>query len=183
MTPKTIELVHHLDSNRLALRRAVDDVPPALRGRRPGADRWSVAQVLEHLAIVEGRVTHRMTAALEAARAGGIPADDSTASVVDRSFLDRAADRTNRFKTSEAAEPRDGLTADAAWSHLEGTRAAFKELLQHGDGLALDGLVAPHPFFGMLNFYQWAAFLAAHDARHASQIREIHVTLAASEAS
>jgi hypothetical protein len=178
MSPRIAELLQHLEANRLALRATVDDVPPARRGRRPGPDRWSVAEVLEHLAIVEGRVTSRLTAALAAARASGIAADDNTSSVVDRSFLDRVADRTNRFKTSEAGEPKDGLSADAAWGHLEKTRAAFLELLQSGDGLALDGIAAPHPFFGTLSFYQWAVFLAAHDTRHAAQIREIDATFA-----
>jgi len=181
MSPRITELLHHLEANRVELRRTLDDVPPARRGRRPGLDRWSVAEVLEHLAIVEGRVTQRMTAALAAAREAGLPADDGRGSVVDRSFLDRVADRTTRFKTSEAGEPRDGLTAEAAWRHLEGTRAAFVDLLRSTDGLTADAIAAPHPFFGSLTFYQWAVFLAAHDVRHAAQIREINATLAASD--
>ena len=31
----------------------------------------------------------------------------------------------------------------------------------------------PHPLFGPLSAYHWFAFIAAHEARHAAQIREI----------
>lgn len=31
-----------------------------------------------------------------------------------------------------------------------------------------------HPFLGMLSTYEWIEMLAAHQIRHAKQIREIH---------
>src|SRR5688572_32743529 len=63
------ELIAHLHQNRATLRQAVDSIPASLRERRPGADRWSVAEVLEHLAIVEKRLAKRMADALNAAKA------------------------------------------------------------------------------------------------------------------
>ena len=179
MNPHTAELVAHLDENRRMLRAAVDEVPAGLRERRPAADRWSVVEVLEHLAIVENRVTSRLGDALAGARERGIPAETHTGSVLDRSFLDRVVDRSQRFKTSEAAEPRGGLDIQAAWARLDQARGAFLGLLTESDGLAVGRITAPHPFFGQLSFYQWAVFLAAHDARHAAQIREVHAALSA----
>jgi hypothetical protein len=49
MHPRTAELVDLLDRTRADLRRAVDAVPAPRRSDKPAADRWSVADVLEHL--------------------------------------------------------------------------------------------------------------------------------------
>ena len=173
MHPRTMELLRHLDTNRGQLWMAVEAIAPEDRERRPLPDRWSVAEVLEHLAIVENRVTMRLGEAFELARAAGITPDEETGSVVDPSFLRRAHDRSRRFKTGEHAEPRGGLTADQAWATLEDSRQAFLNLLERADGLVVSAITAPHPAFGTLSFHQWAVFLGAHDARHAAQIREM----------
>jgi hypothetical protein len=31
----------------------------------------------------------------------------------------------------------------------------------------------PHPFLGTLDLYEWVYFIAAHERRHADQVREI----------
>ena len=62
------------------------------------------------------------------------------------------------------------MRADAA-------RAAFRSTLGNADGLALSRVIHEHPRFGALNAYQWGGFIAAHEARHAEQIREIAAQL------
>ena len=52
--------------------------------------------------------------------------------------------------------------------------------IARGDGLALSQVEHPHPIFGPLNLYQWVAFVGAHEARHAAQIREVGAQLAGS---
>ena len=49
MHPRLEEVLNYLDSERSALRDAVELVPARLRDQPPGPDRWSVAQVLQHL--------------------------------------------------------------------------------------------------------------------------------------
>src|SRR6516162_1959244 len=172
------ELIRHLDENRRALRAAVDAVPEPDRRRRPAPDRWSVAEVVEHLAIVEGRVTARLAAAFDAAPPAALP-EGHVPQPVDRAFLDRIGDRTNRFKTGAPSEPRGGIDIEAAWAAATSSREAFRRLLERADGRDVGGIVFPHPFIGPLSFYEWAVFLSGHDARHADQIREIAVELAA----
>jgi hypothetical protein len=66
-----------------------------------------------------------------------------------------------------------------SWSDYEATRRATREVLCGADGLALEQVHRPHVFFGPLNLYEWIGFLGGHAARHAAQIREIDVQLAA----
>lgn len=61
----------------------------------------------------------------------------------------------------------------AAWPLLEAARADLRAAVASADGLALEAVRAPHPVFGDLNLYQWIVFVAAHEERHAGQIREM----------
>jgi len=65
--PRTKELLDHLADHRAELRRAVDAVPVERRELRPAPDRWSAAEVLEHLAIVERRVADGFASQVRAA--------------------------------------------------------------------------------------------------------------------
>ena len=55
MHPRTRELLTHFDAHRTILKSAFDCVPPDRRNKPPEPGRWSTANVVEHLAIVEGR--------------------------------------------------------------------------------------------------------------------------------
>ena len=170
-------LIAHLEQNRTALKQAVNSIPVSLRERRPGADRWSVAEVLEHLAIVERRIAGRMADALKAAAedpTGETPlSTEVTESPIDHDQVSKLADRSSRFKTSEASEPKGGITADQAWKLLEEVRTDFTRMVRESDAYPLAKPIAPHPRFGPWNFRQWVVFAGGHDARHADQIREM----------
>src|SRR5260370_12157045 len=72
MHPRIEEVINYLDTERTALREGVESVPPDLRDKQPGADRWSVAQVLQHLLIIEKRIGLVMTKWVTDASTGGI---------------------------------------------------------------------------------------------------------------
>lgn len=173
MHPRTQELLQHLDESRLVLREAVDKVPPSLREKSPAVDRWSVAEVLEHLSVVEAAVTRRVSTLLSAAREQGLRQESDTSSVLATFNLTRVLDRSRAVTTSEVGRPKQGLNATAAWAALDDTRAAFRKIVVETDGLALGTIVAPHPLLGPMNLYHWIAFVGGHELRHAAQIREI----------
>ena len=172
MHPILTEACTRLDRARSGLRAAVDAVPEPMRDRSPGPERWSVAGVLEHLALVEERFTAIVSTKIAEARAAALAGDDPAAVLFPASFEAMLADRTDRRVAPEPVHPR-GLTWQAAWERLEAARATFRRTLVEGDGLALSQMVHEHPRFGALSPYQWAGFVAAHEARHTDQIREI----------
>lgn len=174
--PRVQELLDELTHRRAELREAVDTIAPELRDRRPAPDRWSVAEVLEHLAIVETRVVDRLAAKLAEARAAGIHAETDTTPVMPTVDMARLLDRSRAVTAPEVLHPR-GLTADAAWAALEQSRHRFRQTLDSGDGLALGTLTMQHPALGQLTLYQWIGSMAGHEARHAAQIREIGAAL------
>jgi hypothetical protein len=166
------EAFARLDRSRAGLRAAIDTVPAALRDRPPGPDRWSVAGVLEHVALVEERFTAIVGSKILEARAGGLGPEEGSVAPLPPNVEVMLADRTERRKAPEPLHP-SGLACDAAWERAGAARAAFRLMLTAADGLALSHVIHEHPRFGALNAYQWAGFIAAHESRHAEQIKEI----------
>jgi hypothetical protein len=166
----THELLEYLDKQRSVLKSAFESVPPELRERPPAPERWSAANVIEHLAIVEARISGLLSKRIEEARTGLAP-ETSTGPILPTIDYQRVYDRSQRVKAPETAIPT-GLDAGAAWTALENAGSMLRGILTANDGLALSLVTHPHARFGDLSVYQWMAFLGAHEVRHAEQIRE-----------
>ena len=180
MHPRTEEVLTHLDEHRAALEAAFADVPVAQRDQRPAPDQWSVAEILDHLAVVEERATGLLAEQIEAARASGLGPERETSPVVPTLSMKRLLDRTRPIVTPDGARPRTGCSAQASWKLLVEQRERLRDLVMSADGLALGEVAAPHPALGSINLYQWLVFIAGHEARHTAQIREAVTALGAS---
>lgn len=156
-----------LQSAREGLRHAVEVVPAEAREKRPGAERWSVAEILEHLGLVEGSVTRLI---------GRLAANGDTADLPGEvSPLDMAAlmDRSQRIDTIDSALPSGALTWRQAWDELTERRKELLRLITSVDGIVLHRVRAPHFVFGLLDGVDWVRFVEGHEARHTAQILEI----------
>lgn len=172
MHPRTAELIAHLAVHRQTLQQALAAAPVALRSMRPAPERWSVAEVLEHLATVEAQVVALLRRGVQQARADGRLAPLAGATpVVPTIDGDRLLDRERRIPAGAGVLPVRGLDADAAWAELATSRDRLIRLLHDVDGLSTDAIQAPHFVLGTLTFAQWVVFLGYHEARHAAQIR------------
>ena len=180
MHPRTKELLAHLDSQHERLRRAVDEIPRDKREVKPSPERWSVAEVVEHLSIVETRIARLFTVKLTEARAAGLGRELDESPVVGTIDMDRLLDRTRRITAAEAALPTGKLDCDAAWAAHEHAREAICMSVRSADGLAIGEIAHPHPVLGTINLYQWIAFVGGHEARHAAQVMELRDLLASS---
>jgi hypothetical protein len=168
MHPRLAELLAYVRAQTEDLRNAYEAVPPERRAVRPEPDRWSPAEIVHHLVIVDRRINQRMRGLIEEARALG---SDTDAAPAASSIAERVTVRDRRFKTSEASEPRD-TDPSRIWNDIAAVRRELEEVVATADGLPLGKVFAPHPALGPLCGYDWIAFVGAHAARHADQIRE-----------
>jgi hypothetical protein len=171
MHPRTDELLRYIDTQRAVLRAAFDAVPEDIRSRPPAPGQWSPVGIIEHLAIANGRVARMIAKRAAEARDAGIGPETSTDPILSTIDLNRVVNRVTRVPAPEVLYPT-GLDADAAWAALEQSTLAVREAIAKADGLALSEVSFPHPLFGPLSLYDWIAFIGAHEARHAAQIRE-----------
>jgi DinB family protein len=170
MHPRISELLGYIDEQATVLRAAFEAVPPDRRAERPSPDRWSPAEVVHHVTIVERRLVQRLRSFVEQVRA--LPPEHDSRPILSTVQTAKVVDRTNRFVTSEAGQPRN-TDAARVWDDFEDTRRALKDVIVSADGLALGAVSASHPALGEFNGYEWIAFAGAHAARHADQIREM----------
>jgi len=173
MHPRTEEVLNYLDVKRQELRAAIDLVPAPSRDTQPDAGRWSVAQVLDHLAMIDRRVAIGISKWIMEARDAGLGPETATTSVLDTIPAERITDRSRKVEAPQEIRPRTDVDAETAWTELEQARAKLRAAFLAGDGLALEQVVQSHPVLGPINIYQWALFVASHEARHTLQIQEI----------
>ena len=177
MHPHLRDVFARLDEARAALKAAVEKTPADRRAQRPAPERWSAAEVLEHLSIAERLFIGRVAGAIEAARAAGLGTETETRSPLPEVIETRMADRTNKRVAPAPTRPTGEVEADAAWSAIEEGHRRLRTLVQAADGLALGEVTADHHFFGALTVYQWIELMAAHEGRHTEQLEEIAAAL------
>ncbi len=160
-------LLNHLQNTRQALLEAVDGLSDQQATFRAGPDRWTIAECVEHLAVVEEAVRARVAALLESP-----PEPAKSAKVADDQVLEFTANRERKFQAPEPVRPLHRFDG------LEGALRAFmEERVKTLEFLAdtqsdLRAYTAPGPA-GDLDGVQWGLFLSGHTARHTQQILEV----------
>jgi hypothetical protein len=172
MNPRINELIDFLDRERADLDRAIAIVPREKQSTKPAPDVWSAAEVVNHLAITDQRVTSLLVRITEEAKAKGTRPDAETSPILPTIDIRKVLDRTSRIRNPRGDPAEDCKLADGL-AGLDSARKELKAFLTQPDLPDLKSVSAPHPFFGPLTGYEWVAFMAAHTPRHADQIREI----------
>ncbi|MCK5945441.1 MAG: DinB family protein [Planctomycetes bacterium] len=175
MHARTHELLEHLDAGRRELLAVVDAAPVGDRERAPAAGRWSLANILSHLARTEGQIAAFLQRGLRRLLASGEapPLPARLPPVLTRFEATSVLDRTQRITAPEFAEPDPEMNAVAALAQLERARERLREVLLAADGRDARGLRQLHQVFGELDFYEWVAFAGYHERRHTEQAREV----------
>lgn len=168
----TPEILRRLETEREGLVSRLERIPADARNTRPSPERWSIAEVLEHLARLETGLTKLLT------MRGQQPPPPDTPAPAESSMMSPALarlvrDRSKHVEAPERVLPAGELTADEALIHLQRARAGTLAAFATANADALDQLTHPHPFFGPLTLRSWVALAADHEGRHAEQISEI----------
>ena len=174
-----IDVLATLDASRQALRESIAAIPPAARTARPGPDRWSPVDIIEHLSLVEARFSAVVGGKIAQAVDSGLGPESQPRESLPERVRTLLADRTGRRTAPEAAIPSGTMDEHAAWTAAAKAREGFRAAVLSADGRALSGVIHEHPFFGPLNVYQWVELIAAHEMRHVAQVREAAAQLLA----
>jgi DinB superfamily len=156
----------HLSVTRDVLVESVTGLSALQWSFRPTDDSWSIADNLEHLVLIEGRVhaiIGNMSSAPEA-ESGGKQTE------MDEFILNELPKRSTKVKAPEPVCP------EGRWSGVEALQCFITSRDRTMQLLAaplLRGRVRPHPLFGPWDGYQWLLAVGSHTARHTEQIREI----------
>ncbi len=170
--PRIAEVIDQLEASHRELVHLITSMPPDKRNAPSPDARWSVAQNVEHLAVVEdgsGRLISKLMKQL--AEAGAYETETSPIGDSIDKYQIWTSDR--RINAPDMVQPKEGLSTDDALAKLTASRTRLIEAFRKGSGLALASVQQPHPAVGPLNVYQWGLFVAHHARRHIAQIRDV----------
>jgi hypothetical protein len=178
MHPRLAELSEHLAAQRRLLLDVASGVPSDSWQTSPVEGRWSVSEIFQHLHQVETSCAAVVTKRIAQARDQGHPSERETSSVLGTLDHLRVSELDRKLVAPERAQPMENPDRATAERRLAESRGALLAALESGDGLALGEIRHTHLRFGELDLYQWCLFVAEHEKRHVSQLRELAAQLA-----
>lgn len=137
---------------------------------KPAPDRWSVAEVAEHIAISESTIFGLVQRTMQSPAA---PEKREQAKGKDQVILTRLPDRSHKAQAPEMLRPtgRWATEADLTKAFEESRKTTMDYIRTTNDDLR--DHFFDHPVFGTLDGYQWLLLISAHSARHTAQIEEV----------
>lgn len=165
------EAVKYFDETRRNFLDAIKGLSEAQWRYKSGPDRWSIAEVAEHIAVSEETLFNLVTQRLMQTPAApekkeAVKGKEAVirASIMDRSVKAQAPEMikpANRWATQEALVKAFNASRDKTIGYIKETQ---DDLRSH---------FYAHPVFKDLDAYQWLIFMSGHSARHTAQINEV----------
>jgi hypothetical protein len=172
-----------LEQGRLYLQQTRSYVIGATRGLseaqwtfKPSPDRWSIAEILEHMVLTQEFVLGPIREQLAKAPAASANRDYKR---VDGIVVNQLSDRLHKFQAPEALKPTGRWTSAVASDRLLTNYGRLTEFLESTPDLRQHTLDAPplkavsKGAFESMDGYQWVLAAAAHTERHTKQILEV----------
>lgn len=175
--PRIREVVTTLRDAQRAMEAWLDALPAAHRTVRLQPEVWSIADILEHLAMVEDGSGRRIGALIK--EAAGTE-DIATSPMAPTLELFRVWQPVRPIVAPPMVTPSGALDYDAALAAQRAARMRLMAAYDAASGRDLAAVTAPHPALGALNAYQWGLFVAQHQQRHLHQMRTVASTLTGS---
>jgi hypothetical protein len=164
-------LVTELKASQQAVLDTVKGLTPEQLTFKPGPDRWSVAECIEHIAatepmlfgFIEGKVLKTAPAS---------EADRAKTAGKDAGVITMVTDRTKKFQAPNEIRPNGRWTdKDALLKALDDARAKTIAWAQTTkEDLRAHVMSGPG---GELDGYQWIMYLSGHTRRHLAQMKEV----------
>jgi hypothetical protein len=133
---------------------------------------WSIAEIAEHLSIVEGQLLQLIATLLKKSEEAGrthspmLPFAISLQSIVEKS-------QTEKYTTRDKFLPTGKTTISDSLRLLRDFQTQLYDLKPRLQSIDLTFVTFPHWTFGPLNLGQWLAFIGFHEERHLVQIQSI----------
>ena len=169
--PRILELLTELDRTQQEMHAMLATLPSGHANTVVRDGGWSVAQVVEHLLLVEDG-TGRLISTLIKQTEG--TTDAETDPVLPTLASLRITDSVGHpISAPPSVTPKGEMSLADAMAAQQTARERVMTAFTKGSGRALGALSYPHPILGSLNTYQWGHFLALHQQRHMVQLRSI----------
>lgn len=149
--------------------------PPNLEGevRESGGREWSIADVLEHLLMVDRSVAAGLGRALASGERAGSLVPFPSEGLAAHPPANEIVLPEGRVASPEVVDPTGEMGRDEVLDGLKAARVGLLSLAPRLAEVSPRCLLLPHPILGPLDAQQWMVFIAGHERRHLAQIDRI----------
>ncbi|MGC2238732.1 MAG: DinB family protein [Pyrinomonadaceae bacterium] len=138
----------------------------------PEGEKWSVANLVEHISMVENGIARISAKLLGEAQTKGEKTNGEAK--ISEEFLQKASwGRTQKFEAPERVHPSGKLTIAESLAKLDENRLKLEELRPLFESVECSDFKFPHPAFGDMSAHEWLALIGGHELRHMQQIKKI----------
>lgn len=160
--------LQYLESTKKNILETTKGLSAAQWNFKQAPERWSVAQVMEHIAAAEDMLRGLTTEKVMAAPA----APDRDVKQIDEMVVAMVTDRTHKADAPEPLRPVNRFgSPEEALKHFVASRGETEEFLKKTADLRAHAVDSP--LGTKLDAYEWVLFIAAHSERHTKQINEV----------
>ncbi len=160
--------LQYLETTKKSVLEATKGLSEAQWNFKPAPDRWSVAQVTEHIAAAEDFIRGMLKEKIMMAPAGEPGRDVKK---TDDAVLAMVPDRTTKAQAPEPLVPTNRFgSPEGSIKHFVESRATTEDFLKSATGLRDHVTDSP---LGKLDGYEFVLFIAGHSERHTKQINEV----------
>jgi hypothetical protein len=161
--------IKYLEKTRAGVLQATKGLSEAQWNFKPGPDRWSVAEITEHIAAAEDLLRQQIQDRV-------LKAPPRTASedvkAIDDFVLKAIPDRSKKAQAPEPLRPTNRFgSPKGSLQHFQQSRATTISFLKSTRDLRQHA--SDSPLGKKLDGYEWVLFIAAHSERHTKQIDEV----------
>ena len=135
----------------------------------PDGEKWTIAEIVEHIAIVQDGMAKISAKLLTQAQAAGAASDG--AARLSENFAAKAAEAaTLKFEAPDRVRPTGNQSIEDSLKKMDAARGELEKLRPLFESVECSDYKFPHPFFGDLTAHEWLALVGGHEARHLKQI-------------
>ncbi|MEO8042019.1 MAG: DinB family protein [Acidobacteriota bacterium] len=173
MKYETTEDIYNSNNKvRSRLKEVVSSLTEEQMSALPDGEEWTVAQIVEHISMVDESAMKICAKLLKKAQDAGKISDGSV--VISDNFLQKGSEVAQmKLNAPDVVQPTAGKTIPESIAKLDENTEQLEQLRALFESVDGTDIKFPHPFFGEISAQEWLALKGGHEMRHIKQIEKV----------
>jgi hypothetical protein len=138
----------------------------------PDGEKWSIEQIVEHIAIVDESTLKICSKLLKKAQES--PSPSASGVMISNGFLQKGTEvATIKLEAPSFVQPSGEQSIAESLTRLEDNAKHAEEMRPLFESVDGTTFKFPHPFFGDISAQEWLALKGGHELRHLKQIQKV----------
>lgn len=138
----------------------------------PEGEKWTVTQIVEHIAMVQNGGLRICSKLLSTAKAENQMSDGAIR--ISDNFEERSVEvAAVKLEAPEIVHPSHGKTIGESLAAMDETEHKLNELKPLFEEYDCNTAKYPHPFFGEMSAAEWLMLVGGHEGRHLKQVKNL----------